>query len=165
MKLLQPKFPEIFRGAEYVWGQGNDLVSLPILARFFIGSSKEDEDRYWEEQDKKYNEIKSCYEQNCFVGTVWRGNTDVSVKITKIVITEEKAYICYKASDEYLAKLEIENQNRGEYKLLPPKPSKMSLHGFLSAIIGKSIQIVSVPILLEKNKELLNKKLLQTIKI
>ena len=149
---FQPKFPPLFTGATPVWGQGNNLCSLQLLASIPIftlypeGSRKrkKSEKEYWEQKDKEYNAMKQVYDKNCFVGTIWKGNTSASAKITKIVITEEKAYVCYKASDEHIA--EVAKQSKKEkIELKPVKSGKFGLNGFLSAISNGTIQIVSIP--------------------
>lgn len=149
---FQPNFPPLFRGVRPVWGVGNNLCSLMEIASiptftFYEEGSKdraEKEKAYWEEKDKEYNEIKKVYEQNCFVGTTFCGNTDASARITKIVITDEKAYVCYKPSHEHVAKIEKENKkNKTNYK--PIKGGKFGLNGFLSAIKNGTIRIIEIP--------------------
>ncbi len=148
---FQPTFPSLFPGVKPVWGQGNNLLSLPMLASIPLYTLEKKgrkrnkmEKAYWEQKNKEYNEIKKIYDLNVRVGTVWCGNTGASAKITKIVITEEKAYICYKASDQHIEDVEKEN-NKRKYKLKPIASGRMGLNGFLSAIKNKTIRIISVP--------------------
>jgi len=149
---FQPNFPPLFTGAKPVWGIGNNICSLQLLASIPVftlykeGSRerKQKEKSYWEQKDKEYNEIKKVYEQNCFVGTTFCDNTAASARITKIVITEEKAYVCYKATDEHIA--ERAKQSKKEKRELKPiKSGKFGLNSFLSAIQNKTIRIIDIP--------------------
>lgn len=157
---LYPEFPPLFDGAKPVWGQGGKIMSLRLLASIPMfsllekGSKKraQAEDKYWKQKDKEYNEIKSIYEGNCFVGTICRGNTDASIKITKIAILEDSAYVCYKASEQHIHDVAKMNlylpKNHMQYK--PVKGGKFSLVNFLSAIASKEITIISHPVIAGK---------------
>lgn len=151
-KKNQPNFPPLFKGAKPVWGVGNNICSLQLLASIPVftlykeGSRerKQKEKSYWEQKNKEYNEIKKVYEQNCFVGTTFCGNTAASARITKIVISEQKAYVCYKATDEHIA--EIAKQSKKEkIELKPIRSGKFELNSFLSAIQNKTIRIIDAP--------------------
>lgn len=149
---FQPTFPPLFTGEKPVWGQGNNLCSLAVIASipmftFFPEGSlkrKKSEKAYWEQKDKEHKRLKEVYEKNCFVGTVWAGNTSASAKITKIVITQEKAYVCYKASDEHIADVERMNKKGGE-NFKPAKGGRFALADFLSAIQCETVKIISIP--------------------
>lgn len=149
--MKQPPFPELFVGTP-VWGQGNSLIfpnllaSIPTYTLHEKGSPtrKKLEKLYWEKRNSEYEALKSIYEKNVKVGTVWCGNTSASAKITKIFISEEKAYICYKASAQHLKDVEKENKNRSEKdKLKPIKSGKFDLSAFVSAIQNGTIRILS----------------------
>ncbi len=149
---FQPTFPPLFTGLKPVWGQGNNLCLLNLLASIPLftlekeGSRKRKkmEKAYWEGKDKEYKELKKIYKSNCRVGTVWAGNTSASAKITKIVINEDKAYICFKASDQHIQDIEEQNK-KTKYQLKPIKSGKYRLDSFLSAIKNKTIRIISAP--------------------
>lgn len=146
-----PPFPNEFNGYNIVWGQGNDLVSPRLLASIpmytLVDKEKEPErysnlyKSYWDEQKRIYDEAKSIYEDCVYVDTTWCGNTDASARITKIVITADKQYICWKASREYQAKLDamppLSNGAR-----LHLKPGRYSLNSFISLIKNKQIRII-----------------------
>lgn len=151
-KAKRPDFPPLFKGARPVWGQGNSLMSLQLLASIPLYTLMDENDperkksynAYWEQKNKEYEDMKALYNEVCYVGTVWKGNTGASAKITKVFISDDKAYVCYIASDAH--KKEIEEMNRNstmQYK--PIKSGKFSLHAFLSAIKSQTIQIISVP--------------------
>lgn len=152
---FQPAFPPLFNGAKPVWGVGNNLCSLQLLASIPIftfyeeGSKKRQkaEKLYWEEKDRQYNEMKKTYLQKCFVGTIFSGNTSASARITKIVFTDQKAYICYKASHEHVADIERKNKKE-KANLNPIKSGTFGISSFLSAIQNKTIKILNIP----KNK-------------
>lgn len=151
-KTFQPDFPPLFPGAQSIWGQGNSLCTLPLIASIptFTLYPKESrkrkkaEDEYWKQKDIEYNSIKQVYLKNCFVGTIFSGNSEGSAKITKIFISDEKAYVCYKASDKHIADVEKKNKKE-KTEMKPIKSGKFGLRSFLSAIKNGTIRIVRVP--------------------
>jgi hypothetical protein len=163
---FHPKFPEFFPvHRRPVWGgPDNKLISLGLIASiptytlYKEGSRKRKqlEKLYWEEREKDYNALKKIYDQNVYIGTVFTGDNkannyntyEVSCKITKIYIDSEKAYVCYKASDQHVSDVEKENKKRirrKETPLKPIKPGKFGLIDFLNAIENKTIFIIKVP--------------------
>lgn len=155
MQMKQPDFPETFNGFSICWGMGNHLVGLQLLASIpayaFYKEGDPERERlqliYWESKQKEYDEAKKLYEDNVFVGTTFRGGTDVECRITKIHIDSEKAYVCYKASHEYQAKIDEENKKPPLFEGQPKKwvkPDKFGLSSFLSAIKNGSIKIIKV---------------------
>jgi hypothetical protein len=155
---IHPQFPKMFEGIQPVfpvWGGnrvGVTLGSLQCLASIPLYTMCEDSDpdkerlkkAYYEEKQKEYERIKEVYEKNCFVGTVFGGGGKNTARITKIVITEEKAYICYRASFQHIKDVEEENKTRS-MQMKSIKPGVFGLNTFLSGIANGYIKIVSIP--------------------
>ncbi len=149
---FHPKFPDLFEGSRPVWGRGNSIVSLHLLASIPLftllpeGSEdrKRQENEYWWHMQSQYNAMQETYDKYCFVGTVWKGSTSASAKITKISISEKEAYVCYKASDEHVKQVAAENKKYNtKYKTIAS--GRFSLSSFLSAIQNGTVNIISTP--------------------
>ncbi len=155
-KINRPEFPVFLARKEFVFGQGNHLLSPRLLASIPMytfheeGSPKrkELEDLYWKQLQKEYDELKELYDKHVFVGMVWKGNTSASAKITKIAITPDRAYVCFKSSDQHVAEVAAINAksvSNGGLTMKPIKAGRYSISGFLSGISNGTIKIVSVP--------------------
>lgn len=87
--------------------------------------------------------------ENIKVGTVFKGNTQSTAKITKVVINGDNSYICYKASDQHVKDIEQENKKRVKRKisvlLKPIKPARMGLNVYLGYVKSGTITIISKP--------------------
>lgn len=149
----RPDFPIAFDGCKPVFpGPGGKLGFLQCLASIplFALCDERDPERerlkeaYYKEKKKKYDRIKAIYDKNCFVGTVFSGGGKVSARITKIAITETKAYVCYRASYQHIKDVEEENAKNGTH-YLALKPGIYGLNTFLSAIACETIKIISIP--------------------
>lgn len=154
MKAKQPVFPEVFPRLPAVWGMGNHLIgprliaSIPTYTFHPEGSAERDNlyNLYWDNIEREYQVAKQIFESNIFVGTVWKGNTLSTVKITKIYIDSEKAYICYSASEQEKNRIkELNKDSVFQYRV--PKNGKYPLSSFLSAIKNEVVTILSTPII------------------
>jgi hypothetical protein len=152
---FHPNFPSSCDGLRHVFPNiHNKIQSLQPLATIPMytfekeGSEKRKkmEKEYLDQKQKEYQEIKAIYEKFCFVGAIFKGNaySSVSGKITKIFISDQVGYVCYKASDEHIAQVIRDNKENGTENK-PLKSGKFSLIDFLSAISNGLLNIIYVP--------------------
>ncbi len=150
---IHPEFPEFCDGIRPVrpmpggrLGSIIPIACIPTYTFYPEGSKKfiEGKEAYIKEKQKEYEEIKAIYDKNCFVGTVFKGNTDVTARITKIAITTERAYVCYRPTEEHIKAVEEENKTRS-VKIQPLSPGRFGLNAFLSAIALNQVKIISIP--------------------
>lgn len=153
-KTFQPTFPKFCMGVVPVWvGYGDKLLSpkciasIPLFSFEEKGSKERDEaeKKYWEQKEKEYQHIKDIYLKYCFVGTIFSGGKSTSsVKITKIVIKENEAYVCYNASEEHI-KWTNEQNIKIKMELKPIKAGRFGLVAFLSAIHQGILKVHFIP--------------------
>lgn len=151
--MKRPDFPKWFPELQPYWGMGNKAVGLNLVASIPNYSlieegpeHDESEKLYYAQKLKEYNQAKDLYEKNCHIGTVWAGNTEMSARITKIFISETKAYICWKASNQAIELCRAKNlEHNFTPPLKPPGPGRMGILPFLSMIQNGGIRIISIP--------------------
>jgi len=148
--MKKPEFPPFVSPAGPVWGQGNNLVSMHLLAHIPTytllppGPERDESERlYWEKRQQEYDTMKAIYDKKIIVGAKWKGNTNISMRISKIAITEKEAYVRCLPSQETIDYCKERSKGFGGHIVKPPAPCKFDLFWFIRASQNGTVNFIN----------------------